>query len=88
MHDETTVGFLKEAMSCIVTEERNGVFELTLTYPVTGGMFPELQIDRFVKAKPNDTRRVFLRLCRLSFHKHGGGREKCENACTVKQNVL
>ena len=25
MQDETTVGFLKEAMSCVVTEERNGV---------------------------------------------------------------
>ena len=55
MQDETTVGFLKEAMSCVVTEERNGVFELTLTYPVTGALFDKLQIDRFVKAKPNDT---------------------------------
>ena len=55
MQDETTVGFLKEAMSCVVTEERNGVFELTLTYPITGALFDKLQIDRFVKAKPNDT---------------------------------
>ena len=55
MQDETTVGFLKEAMSCVVTEERNGVFELTLTYPVTGALFDKLQIDRFVKTKPNDT---------------------------------
>jgi hypothetical protein len=30
MQDETTVGFLKEAMSCVVTEERNGVFELKM----------------------------------------------------------
>ena len=44
MQDETTVGFLKEAMSCVVTEERNGVFELTLTYPVTGALFDKLQI--------------------------------------------
>ncbi|MBQ7540832.1 MAG: hypothetical protein IJT44_00900 [Clostridia bacterium] len=55
MQDDTTVGFLKEAMSCVVTEERNGVFELSLTYPVTGTLFDKLQIDRFVKAKPNDT---------------------------------
>ena len=53
MQDDTTVGFLKEAMSCVVTEERNGVFELTLTYPVTGALFDKLQIDLFVKAKPN-----------------------------------
>ena len=32
MQDETTVGFLKEAMSCVVTEERNGVFELEKHY--------------------------------------------------------
>ncbi len=55
MQDETTVGFLKESLSCVVTEERNGVFELSLTYPVTGALFDKLQIDRFVKAKPNDT---------------------------------
>ena len=30
-------------------------FELTLTYPITGALFDKLQIDRFVKAKPNDT---------------------------------
>ena len=55
MQNDTVVGFLADALSCVVTEERNGVFELSLTYPVTGGLFPELQIDRFVKAKPNDT---------------------------------
>ena len=55
MQNDTVVGFLADALSCVVTEERNGVFELSMTYPVTGGMFPELQIDRFVKAKPNDT---------------------------------
>ena len=55
MQDETTVGFLADALSCVVTEEPGGVFELSLTYPVTGKMFPEIAIDRFVKAKPNDT---------------------------------
>ena len=44
MQDETTVGFLKEAMSCAVTEERGGVVELTLTYHVTGALFDNLQI--------------------------------------------
>ncbi len=44
MQDETTVGFLKEVMSCAVTEERGGVVELTLTYPVTGALFDKLQI--------------------------------------------
>lgn len=52
---ETVKGFLADAMTCVVTEERNGVYELTLTYPVTGALFAELSVDRFVKAKPNDT---------------------------------
>lgn len=49
------VGFLPDTLTCIVTEERNGIYELTMTYPVTGAMFSELKVDRFVKAKPNDT---------------------------------
>ena len=52
---ETVIGFLAEAVSCVVTEERNGIFELSLSYPVTGALFPELQVDRIIKAKPNDT---------------------------------
>ena len=48
-------GFLAEALTCVVTEERNGIFELELTYPVSGLMFPELCADRLIKAKPNDT---------------------------------
>ena len=62
MQNDTVFGFLADALSCVVTEERNGVFELSLTYPVTGGMFPELQIDRIVKAKPNDSKKeLFIR---------------------------
>ena len=48
-------GFLADALTCVVTEERNGIYELSLTYPVTGSLFSELAVDRFVKAKPNDT---------------------------------
>ncbi len=55
MQDDTTVGFLKEAMSCVATEEQGGVFELSLTYPVTGVLFDKLQIDWFIKAKSNGT---------------------------------
>ena len=48
-------GFLADALTCVVTEERNGIYELSLTYPVTGTLFAELAVDRFIKAKPNDT---------------------------------
>lgn len=52
---DTVKGFLPDATSCVVTEERNGIFEMELTYPVAGPMFGELAVDRYIKAKPNDT---------------------------------
>ncbi|MBR6313220.1 MAG: phage tail protein, partial [Clostridia bacterium] len=52
---DTVKGFLPDATSCVVTEERNGIYELELTYPVAGPMFGELREDRYIKAKPNDT---------------------------------
>lgn len=49
------MGFLPDALSCTVTEERNGIYELELTYPVSGPMFSYLAVDKFIKVKPNDT---------------------------------
>lgn len=49
------IGWLKDCLSCEVTEERNGVYELTLTYPASGSMAKELTVERFIKAKPNQT---------------------------------
>lgn len=49
------VGALSECTLCEVTEERNGAFECTLKYPVTGILFSELKNERLIKAKPNDT---------------------------------
>ena len=49
------VGLLRDAISCIVTEERNGVFEAELQYPVEGPLFDYIQEDSIFKAKPNDT---------------------------------
>lgn len=49
------IGALSECTLCEVTEERNGAFECTLKYPVTGRLFTELKNERLIKAKPNDT---------------------------------
>lgn len=49
------IGALSECTLCEVTEERNGAFECTLKYPVTGRLFVELKNERLIKAKPNDT---------------------------------
>jgi len=44
------LGVLKDATSCIVTEERNGRFQLNMTYP-TGGIHAEkLKNDYLIKA--------------------------------------
>lgn len=49
------IGALSECTLCEVTEERNGAFECTLKYPVTGRLFSELKNERLIEVKPNDT---------------------------------
>lgn len=49
----TKAAFLKEALRCEVTEERNGSFECTLTYPVAGRDFSEISVGKYIKVKPN-----------------------------------
>ena len=47
------LGTLSDAITCEVTEERNGEFELEIEYPVTGIRYKELQLRRIIMAKPN-----------------------------------
>ena len=49
------IGALAETTSCIVTEERNGEYELEMKYPVNGRMYSYLAKERIIKAKPNET---------------------------------
>ena len=49
------LGVLTETISCEVTEERNGVFECLLKYPVSGQHYGLITKECIVKAKPNDT---------------------------------
>lgn len=55
------LGVLPDAISCTVTEERNGSFELEMIYPVSGAFFDEIQEDRIIVAKAceNGTRQAF-----------------------------
>ena len=48
------IGALADTVSCLVTEERNGVYELTLKYPLNGPLYNEIKKERIIKAKPND----------------------------------
>lgn len=47
------LGALPDAASCVVTEERNGEYEVEMEYPLTGRHFHDIQKRRILYAKPN-----------------------------------
>ena len=49
------VGLLSEAVKATVTEERNGSYELSLQYPITGRLYSEITEGAIIKAKANET---------------------------------
>ena len=48
------MGPLADAISCHVKEERNGVFELEMTYPITGVHYADLKETRIILARSCD----------------------------------
>lgn len=46
---------LRDAISCLVTEERNGVYELDLTYPIDGAHFDDIIPGRIIGVTHDDT---------------------------------
>lgn len=50
------IGRLSDAISCVVHEERNGSFELTMTYPVTGKHYGDIVHSAIIVAKPSARR--------------------------------
>lgn len=59
-HDATSwdtfgIGVLSDAITCEVEENRNGSYELEMTYPITGAFFNEIKLRRLLMAKPNYT---------------------------------
>lgn len=47
------LGVLPDTISCQVVEERNGIFEITLEYPLTGIHYQEIKQRRIIFIKPN-----------------------------------
>lgn len=47
------IGKLIDAGSCVVTEERNGSYELEMTYPITGHLYDEIKQRSIIFAKPS-----------------------------------
>ncbi|WP_102049556.1 phage tail spike protein [Pygmaiobacter massiliensis] len=54
--DTNGIGALADAVSCIVTEERNGMFELEMQYPITGLHYAEIALSSIIVAVPGDGR--------------------------------
>lgn len=60
-------GILTDALSCTVTEEINGVFELTMKYALNGIHGTEIKERDIILAKPNPTHRAQpFRIYRMS----------------------
>ena len=47
------LGALTDAISCTVTEERNGSFELVMVYPLEGVHFTDISLRSIICAKPD-----------------------------------
>ena len=52
------LGRLTDATRCEVTEERNGIYELVLEYPVGGPMINKIQVGRYIGATHDDDQDV------------------------------
>lgn len=50
------IGALADAISCEVTEERNGMYELEMEYPITGIHFEDIQYRAIICAIPSPYR--------------------------------
>lgn len=60
-------GILADAISCTVTEEINGIFELSMKYPFTGAHGADIRERDVIVAKPNQTQRAQpFRIYRMS----------------------
>lgn len=51
--DSNGIGFMSDAISCKVIEERNGSFELEMVYPIHGIRYSEILTRRILVARPN-----------------------------------
>lgn len=47
------IGRLRDCLSCEVVEERNGVFELSMTYPTNGIHYNDIKVSNLIVVKPN-----------------------------------
>lgn len=49
------LGRLRDCVSCVVTEERNGLYECDFEYPITGANYDQIRLGRIIAVKHDDT---------------------------------
>lgn len=49
------LGRLRDCIECIVTEERNGIYECDFSYPVNGVNYDQIQLGRIIAVQHDDT---------------------------------
>ena len=49
------LGRLKDTISCIVTEERNGIYEVEFDYPITGDKYDQIKEGRMIAVTHDET---------------------------------
>lgn len=65
-------GKLVDAISCVVTEERNGVYELKMEYPVDGEHSDDIGYSKYILATPSDgARPQAFQIYKISTPKNG-----------------
>lgn len=47
------IGRLRDAISCTVTEEQNGIYELEMTYPMDGQHYTDITLRSIIVVKPS-----------------------------------
>lgn len=58
---------LIDAVSCVVEREINGIYELTMTYPVTGALYDQIALRSLLYVSPDDSSgRQLFRVYRIS----------------------
>ena len=48
------IGVLNDCIECTCEEERNGIFECSLVYPISGQFYHDLKLDRIILVKASD----------------------------------
>lgn len=70
--DSNGIGRLSDAISCKVTEQRNGIYELEMVYPTTGRRFEDISIRRIIAVKPAQGKSIQpFRIYKISRPIHG-----------------